>query len=165
MLPNDVSRCYFGSDYKLRWCSFRLMEVYVMRKILKSKKGEGYIDVVVGIFALMMVLVLTLNIYEFFVLKQDLDEISGQLIETATFNGCFDSEFDERCSSLEEQFFDFDVTTSAEEYFNATYERVQLGDIMEVTVFYRTYIKGLGMFQIPVTVTSHRSGISEKYFK
>ena len=136
-----------------------------MRKILKSKKGEGYIDVVIGIFALMMVLVLTLNIYVFFVLKQDLDEISGQLIETATFNGCFDSEFDERCSALEGQFFDFDVTTSAEEYFNATYERVQLGDTMEVTVSYQTYVKGLGVFKIPVTVSSHRSGISEKYWK
>ena len=136
-----------------------------MRKILKSKKGEGYIDVVVGIFALMMVLVLTLNIYEFFVLKQDLDEISGQLIETATFNGCFDSEFDERCAALEGQFFDFDVDTNAESYFNAHYERVQLGDTMEVTVSYQTYVKGLGVFKIPVTVSSHRSGISEKYWK
>ena len=90
-----------------------------MRKILKSKKGEGYIDVVVGIFALLMVLVLTLNIYEFFVLKQDLDEISGQLIETATFNGCFDDEFDERVVNLQGQFFDFDVDTDAVSYFNA----------------------------------------------
>ena len=136
-----------------------------MRKILKSKKGEGYIDVVVGIFALMMVLVLTLNIYEFFVLKQDLDEISGQLIETATFNGCFDSEFDERVESLQNQFFDFDVDTDAESYFNATYERVQLGDQMDVFVSVQTYVQGLGMFRIPVTVTSHRSGISEKYWK
>ena len=136
-----------------------------MRKILKSKKGEGYIDGVIGILAIMMVVVLTLNNYEYFVLKQDLDEISGQLIETATFNGCFDSEFDERCSALEGQFFDFDVTTSAEEYFNATYERVQLGDTMEVTVSYQTYVKGLGVFKIPVTVSSHRSGISEKYWK
>ena len=36
-------------------------------------------------------------------IKQDLDEISGQLIETATFNGCFDSEFDERVESLQNQ--------------------------------------------------------------
>ena len=136
-----------------------------MRKILKSKKGEGYIDVVVGIFALMMVLVLTLNIYEFFVLKQDLDEISGQLIETATFNGNFGGEFDERVESLQGQFFYFDVDTNAESYINAHYERVQLGDTMEVTVSYQTYVKGLGVFKIPVTVSSHRSGISEKYWK
>lgn len=136
-----------------------------MKKVIKSKKGEGYIDVVIGIFAMMMVLVVVLNIFQFLTLKQDLDEISGQLIETATFNGCFDSEFDERVKSLQSQFFDFDVDTDAESYFNATYERVQLGDQMDVYVSVETFVQGLGMFRIPVTVTSHRSGISEKYWK
>lgn len=136
-----------------------------MKKFIKSKKGEGYIDVVIGIFAMMMVLVVVLNIFEFMTLKQDLDEISGQLIETATFNGCFDGEFDERVESLQNQFFDFDVDTDAESYFNATYERVQLGDQMDVYVSVQTYVRGLGVFKIPITVTSHRSGISEKYWK
>lgn len=136
-----------------------------MKKIITSKKGEGYIDVVVGIFAMMMVVVVVLNIFQFMTLKQDLDEISGQLIETATFNGCFDSEFVERVEGLQGQFFDFNVTTDAEEYFNATYKRVQLGDQMDVYVSVQTYVQGLGMFRIPVTVTSHRSGISEKYWK
>ncbi len=136
-----------------------------MKKFIKSKKGEGYIDVVIGIFAMMMVLVVVLNIFQFMTLKQDLDEISGQLIETATFNGCFDGEFDERVESLQNQFFDFNVRTDAESYFNATYERVQLGDQMGVFVSVQTYVQGLGMFRIPVTVTSHRSGISEKYWK
>ena len=136
-----------------------------MKKFIKSKKGEGYIDVVIGIFAMMMVLVVVLNIFQFMTLKQDLDEISGQLIETATFNGCFDTEFDERVESLQNQFFEFEVDTDAESYFNATYERVQLGDQMDVFVSVQTYVQGLGMFRIPVTVTSHRSGISEKYWK
>lgn len=136
-----------------------------MKKLIKSKKAEGYIDVVIGIFAMMMVLVVVLNIFQFMTLKQDLDEISGQLIETATFNGCFGGEFDERVESLQSQFFDFDVDTDAENYFNATYEKVQLGDQMDVYVSVQTYVQGLGMFRIPVTVTSHRSRISEKYWK
>ena len=136
-----------------------------MKKIITSKKGEGYIDVVVGIFAILMVVVVVFNIFQFMTLKQDLDEISGQLIETATFNGCFDSEFDERVESLQNQFFDFQVDTDAENYFNAHYERVQLGDQMDVYVSVEIYIQGLGLFKIPVTVTSHRSGISEKYWK
>ncbi len=136
-----------------------------MKKIITSKKAEGYIDVVVGIFAILMVVVVVLNIFQFMSLKQDLDEISGQLIETATFNGCFDNEFDERVESLQNQFFDFQVDTDAESYFNAHYKRVQLGDQMDVYVSVETYIQGLGMFRIPVTVTSHRSGISEKYWK
>ena len=44
-----------------------------MKKIMTSKKAEGYIDVVVGIFALMMVLVVTLNIYSFFAWNPDMD--------------------------------------------------------------------------------------------
>lgn len=136
-----------------------------MKKFIKSIKGEGYIDVVIGIFAMMMVLVVVLNIFQFLTLKQDLDEISGQLIETATFNGCFDSKFDERVENLQNQFFEFEVDTDAESYFNSTYERVQLGDQMDVYVSVETYVQGLGMFRIPVTVTSHRSGISEKYWK
>lgn len=136
-----------------------------MRRIFRSKKGEGYIDVVIGILALMAVLVVTLNIFEFMTLKEDLDEISGQLIENATFNGCFDAAFDERAEDLQNQFFQFDAETDAQEYFNTSYKRVQLGDKMEVTVSVETYVRGLGVFKIPITVTSHRSGISEKYWK
>ncbi len=136
-----------------------------MRRFFRSQKGEGYIDVVIGILALMAVLVVTLNIFEFMTLKEDLDEISGQLIETATFNGCFDAAFDERAEDLQNRFFQFDVETDAQEYFNTSYKRVQLGDKMEVTVSVETYVRGLGVFKIPITVTSHRSGISEKYWK
>lgn len=136
-----------------------------MRRIFRSKKGEGYIDVVIGILVLMAVLVVTLNIFEFMTLKEDLDEISGQLIETATFNGCFDAAFDERAEDLQNRFFQFDVETGAQEYFNTSYKRVQLGDKMEVTVSVETYVRGLGVFKIPITVISHRSGISEKYWK
>ena len=136
-----------------------------VRRIFRSQKGEGYIDVVIGILALMAVLVVTLNIFEFMTLKEDLDEISGQLIETATFNGCFDAAFDERAEDLQNRSFQFDVETDAQEYFNTSYKRVQLGDKMEVTVSVETYVRGLGVFKIPITVTSHRSGISEKYWK
>ena len=47
-----------------------------MMKFLKNRKAEGYIDVCVGIVVLLSVLVLTLNIYSFLTLKQDMDEIT-----------------------------------------------------------------------------------------
>ena len=75
-----------------------------MKKILLNRKAEGYIDIAVGIIALMMVLVVTLNIYTFFMLRQDLDTISGFLIETATYEGSFGEEFDERCDELKNSF-------------------------------------------------------------
>lgn len=135
-----------------------------MKKFL-SKKGEGYIDICVGIIALLSVLVLTLNVYSFLTLKQDLDEISEQLIEVAAYNGCFGDEFNQRAESLKEQLFDFDVNVSADSYYNATYKRVQLGNTMRVTVSVHTKIVGIGVVNIPVTCSSTRSGISEHYWK
>jgi len=135
-----------------------------MKKILNNK-GEGYIDICVGIIALLSVLVLTLNVYSFFTLKQDLDEISEQLIEVATYNGCFGDEFNQRADSLRNQLFDFDVETSADSFYNASYKRVQLGNTMKVTVKVHTKIVGVGIVNIPVTCTSTRSGISEHYWK
>jgi len=135
-----------------------------MKKLL-SKKGEGYIDVCIGIIALLSVLVLTLNVYSFLTLKQDLDEISEQLIEVAAYNGCFGDEFNQRAESLKEQLFDFDVSVSADRYYNATYKRVQLGNTMRVTVSVHTKVVGIGIVNIPITCSSTRSGISEHYWK
>lgn len=135
-----------------------------MKKIL-NKKGEGYIDICVGIIALLSVLVLTLNVYSFLTLKQDLDEISEQLIETATYSGCFGDEFNERTESLKSQLFDFEVEPSADSYYNASYKRVQLGNTMKVTVKVHTKLVGIGIVNVPVTCTSTRSGISERYWK
>ncbi len=135
-----------------------------MKKLLNNR-AEGYIDICVGIIALLSVLVLTLNVYSFFTLKQDLDEISEQLIEVATYNGCFGDEFNERAEQLKTQLFDFDVDVSADSFYNASYKRVQLGNTMKVTVSAHTKVVGIGIVNIPVTCTSTRSGISEHYWK
>ena len=136
-----------------------------MKKLIKSRKAEGYIDICVGIIALLSVFVLTLNIYTFLVLKQDMDEISEQLIEVATYTGCFGDEFNNRADSLKAEYFDFDVTPAADSYYNATYKRVQLGNTMRVTITVHTKLQGVGVVDIPITATSKRSGISEHYWK
>jgi hypothetical protein len=59
----------------------------------------------------------------------------------------------------------YDLECDADEYFNVDYRRVQLGTRMSVTVSYDTYIKGLGIFKIPITVTVTKSGLSERYWK
>ena len=136
-----------------------------MKKILKTKKAEGYIDICVGIVALLSVLVLTLNVYSFLTLKQDMDEITEQLIDAATESGCFGNEFNARCEAMRQQFFDFDVIYSADSWYNASYKRVQLGKTMQVTISMQTKLIGLGVVQIPITATSTRSGLSEHYWK
>lgn len=136
-----------------------------MKQIIKNKKAEGYIDICIGILALLSVLVLTLNIYGFLTLKQDMDEITEQLIETATYEGCFGDAFHAREQALKTQYFDFDTAVSADSYYNAAYRRVQLGGTMRVTITVHTTLRGVGAVTIPITATSTRSGVSEHYWK
>ena len=63
------------------------------------------------------------------------------------------------------EYFYYDINYGADKYFNSTYRRVQLGDKMWVEVSVQTYVKGLGVFKIPVTLSVRKSGLSEKYWK
>ena len=136
-----------------------------MFRIIQNKKAEGYIDVCVGVVVFTMVLVIAINIFSFITLKVEMDHIAEELIEAATYSGSFDTRFDQCCADMQDDYFDFDVDYDADSYFNSTYERVQLGERMWVTVSVRTYVRGLGVFKIPVTVSVTRSGLSEKYWK
>ena len=136
-----------------------------MLKKLKNKQGEGYIDMCVGVVVFVMVLVIAINIFSFITLRIELDQIADELIEEATYRGAFDGEFSMRDDALMDQFFYYDIETGADKYFNTSLRRVQLGDPMWVKVSVDTYIKGLGVFKIPVTVTVKKSGLSERYWK
>lgn len=137
----------------------------MIKKLMRSKRGEGYIDTVVSVLVFVMILVVAINIFSFITLKQEMDQIAEELIEEATYSGCYNSDFWDRDSELLGQYYYYDINTSAEKYYNSTYRRVQLGDTMTVKISVTTYVKGLGVFKIPVTVSVTRSGISEKYWK
>ena len=50
-------------------------------------------------------------------------------------------------------------------YFNSSDKTVQLGNTITVTLTYSTYVKGFGVFKIPITLTAKHSGLSQKYWK
>ena len=137
----------------------------MIKKLMRSRKGEGYIDTCVSVIVFVMILVVAINVFSFITLKQEMDQIANELIETATASGCFYQEFGERDFELLNEYYYYDINTSAEKYFNSAYYRVQLGDTMTVKIDVQTYLKGLGVFKIPVTVSVTKSGISEKYWK
>ena len=136
-----------------------------MSKLIKRKRGEGYIDICVGVVVFVMILVIAINIFSFITLRVEMDHIADELLETATFTGRFSTEFWNRYYDLNDKYFYFDADYDADEFFNTAYTRVQLGHIMYVTVSVDTNIKGLGVFNIPVTLTVTRSGLSQKYWK
>lgn len=136
-----------------------------MLKAIRNKKAEGYIDICVGVVVFVIVLVIAINIFSFITLKVEMDQIAEELIDAATYSGSFDTRFDQCCADMQDDYFGFNVDYGADSYFNSAYERVQLGERMWVTVSVRTYVRGLGVFKIPVTVSVTRSGLSEKYWK
>ena len=133
-------------------------------KFLK-KRGEGYIDMCVGVVCFVMILVIAINIFSFVTLRIELDQIADDLVEAATFSGSFSNEFREADAYCTNEYFYYDLDWGADEYFNTSLQRVQLGERMWVTISYDTYVKGLGVFKIPVTVSVTKSGLSERYWK
>ena len=137
-----------------------------MKNAIKNRKGEGYNDTAVGVVCAMMVIVLALNIFSFLTLKQDMDYFAKELSKTACFYGKTGSELGERYTELcEETGLNPTLSYTGTEYFNSTKGTVQLGDLMVVKISYSTYVHGLGVFKIPVTLTATQSGLSEKYWK
>ena len=137
-----------------------------MIKILKSKRGENYIDTVVGVIAAMMVIVVALNIFSFLTLKQDLDYYAKEMVEVCCSYGKTCDEVQDRDEELTRELgFNPDLSFSGTEYFNVTKRTIQYGEVIVVTVTYQTYVRGLGVFKIPVTLTAVHSGLSRKYWK
>ena len=136
----------------------------MIKKILRSKKGEGYVDMCVGVVVFVMILVIAINIFEFITLRIEMDQIADDLIESATYAGCFGTDFWDADGYMLSEYYYYDIDCGADSYFNSTYRRVQLGERMWVKISKRTYIKGLGVFKIPVTVSVKKSGLSEKYW-
>lgn len=137
----------------------------MIKKILKSRSGEGYVDMCVGVIVFVMILVIAINIFSFITLRIEMDQIADEILEASTYSGCFGDESQDAYERMLDEYYDFDLIFGADEYFNSTYRRVQLGHVMWVKISVTTDIKGLGAFKIPVTLTVYRSGLSQKYWK
>ena len=134
--------------------------------LLKSRRGDGYIDVVVAVLVSMMLLVLSLNIFSFFTLHQDLDYYAKEMITAACADGRTNGEANARAAELKEELGITPAYVWSAQYMSPTSSRrVQLGDSMSITVRYTTYVRGVGIFKIPVTLSVTHSGLSEKYWK
>lgn len=136
----------------------------MIRKLLNSKKGEGYLDVVVGVVALAMFIVVALNIFTFVSLKTTMDRIADDLIEVATYSGAFGEDFDLKVDQLKAKYFDFDVEVYTEEYFNAEHKRVQMGEDMGITIKVNSSVAGIDI-ALPIDLTVSRVGQSEQYWR
>ena len=135
-----------------------------MMKALKNKRGEGYIGVVISVLVSMMIIVLALNVFSFLTLKQDMDYFAKEMLEAATTNGSTVGNTTNRYYELAEETGLYPIYSWTANYYDF-YGHVQLGNTIKITLTYHSYVKGFGVFKIPITLTVNQSGLSQKYWK
>lgn len=135
-----------------------------MMKTLRNKRGEGYIDVVISVLVSMMVIVLALNVFSFLTMKQDMDYFAKEMLEAATTNGSTVGNTTTRYYELADETGLYPIYSWTANYYDY-YGNVQLGNTIKITLTYHSYVKGFGVFKIPITLTVNQSGLSQKYWK
>lgn len=132
----------------------------MLKKILKSRRGEGYIDVCVLVLCAMLVIALAVKVFPVYIAKQQIDTFTTELIREAEIAGRVGSETNRREQALREQTgLDPDISWSRS-------GRIQLNQEVTVTVTYQTNIGLFGGFgSFPITLRSDASGKSEVYWK
>ncbi len=131
-----------------------------IKKIMKDRKGEGYIDVAVIVFCVMLVIALGVRIFPVFITKIQLDNFADELVREAEISGRVGSETSARQRALEEK------TGLHPAVGWSSGGNIQLNEEVTVTV---TLQKDLGLFgrlgSFPVTIRARASGKSEVYWK
>ena len=131
-----------------------------MLKILKSKQGEGYIDVAILVLCAMLVIALAVRVFPAYIIKQQIDTFATELVREAEIAGRVGSETTNRELLLREK---TGITPTAK--WSKT-GRIQLNEEISVTVTFETNIGLFGGFgSFPVTLRADAAGKSEVYWK
>lgn len=135
----------------------------MIKKMLKRKNGEGYIDVAVSIMLIAFSLVFMVNIVSLVALNQNMKTAADQIAEYASMKGTTDIE-----SYLQEQReklgVNFTCSFDGTQTIGST-KRVQLGDRIECKLTYHLNFLGFGEVVHLFTINVSASSISEVYWK
>ncbi len=131
-----------------------------MIRALKSKRGEGYIDVAVLVLCAMLVIALAVQVFPAYIAKQQVDTFASELIREAEITGRIGSE-----TTTQEQLLRERTALEPEVTWSKT-GKIQLNEEVTVTV---TYEMNIGLFagfgSFPVTLQAQATGKSEVYWK
>ena len=130
-----------------------------MIEILKSKRGEGYIDVVVVVLVAMMVIAMAVKVYPVFVVKSDLNTFANELARVAEIEGRIGSETTAKKNDLRAS-LGIDPTVNW-----STSGNIDLNEEFSVVL---TLPIDIGFFEFgsfPITLTAKATGRSEVYHK
>lgn len=131
-----------------------------MLKTLRSKRGEGYIDVVILVLCAMLVIAIAVQVFPVFIVKQQLDTFASELCREAEIVGRVGTETDRREQLLRER-LGINPTVS----WSRT-GKIQLNSEFTVTLALNMDIGLFGGFgSFPVTLRAEAAGKSEVYWK
>ncbi len=132
----------------------------MLKRILTSRRGEGYIDVCILVLCAMLVIAFAVKLLPIFIAKQQLDTFATELVREAEIAGRIGTETDRRAQALREQTgLDPDIQWSDTGH-------IQLNGEITVILTYETDLGLFGGFgSFPVTLRASASGKSEVYWK
>lgn len=131
-----------------------------MLKLLRSQRGEGYVDVAVLVLCVMLVLAVAISVMPVFITKNKLDTYASELCREAEIAGRVGTETTLRAQVLTEQ------TGLAPSITWSKTGRIQLNEEFTVALTTQTDIGLFGGFgSFPVTLKAEASGKSEVYWK
>ena len=128
-------------------------------KVLRNNRGEGYVDVAVAVFAILMAMAVAFQVFPVFIAKMQLDNFADELIREAEVSGRVGTETTARYERLAEK------TCMSPTVTWSTSGRIQLNQEVSVRVTIDVNL-GLGIIgDFPVTLVSEATGKSEVYWK
>lgn len=130
-----------------------------MRKLLCSKRGEGYIDVCIIVLVVIMILALFTAAAPVMTAKMQLDNFANELVREAEISGRIGTETTSRARVLSEK---TGLSPKIEWSRNG---KIPLNQEFTVTLTVTLDIGFGGFGSFPVTLTSKASGKSEVYWK
>lgn len=132
----------------------------MLKRILTSRRGEGYIDVCILVLCAMLVIAFAVKLLPIFIAKQQLDTFATELVREAEIAGRIGTETDRRAQALREQTgLDPDIQWSGTGH-------IQLNGEITVILTYETDLGLFGGFgSFPITLRADASGKSEVYWK
>ena len=133
-------------------------------RLLKEKKGEGYVDTVVIVLAAMLVIAFAVKLFPVFVAKNQLNTYATEIMWTAEVTGRVGTEVSVKAESLNEQTGISPKITWQTDYISGT-NKVQLNDEMTVNVSRTVDIGFFSFGSFPIELNSKATGRSEVYWK
>lgn len=130
-----------------------------MRKLLRSKRGEGYIDVCIIVLVVIMILALFTAAAPVMTAKMQLDNFADELVREAEISGRIGAETTSRARVLSEK------TGLSPKIEWSRSGKIPLNQEFTVTLTVTLDIGFGGFGSLPVTLTSKASGKSEVYWK